>query len=180
MLSTVIAVVGTLLGAVVAGLIQHRTARTARSEARDDHRRDRELEAVTAFASAVAGHRRAMAVREELRLSGADLDAVAAFASAVAGHRRAMAVREGLRLDGADPETLTAARVESHTTRAAIEAPKVQVLILVPSLAAAAEEATRATFALRNAPDRLTLDALREDAVKATDQFVAAAARYFA
>ncbi|MEV6147069.1 protein kilB [Streptomyces sp. NPDC051992] len=150
MLSTVIAVVGTLLGAVVAGLIQHRTARTTRSEARDDHRRDRELEAVTAFASAVAGH------------------------------RRAMAVREGLRLSGADPEAVTAARAESHATRSAIEAPKVQVSILVPSLAATAEEATRAALALRGAPDQQSLDTLREDAVTATNQFVAAAARYFA
>lgn len=150
MLSTVIAVVGTLLGAVVAGLIQHRTARTTRGEARDDHRRDRELEAVTAFASAVAGH------------------------------RRAMAVREGLRLSGADPEAIAAARAESHATRSAIEAPKVQVSILVPSLAAAAEEATRAALALRGAPNQQSLDTLRENAVTAADQFVAAAARYFA
>ncbi|MFE3601360.1 protein kilB [Streptomyces sp. NPDC059142] len=150
MLSTVIAVVGTLLGAVVAGLIQHRTARTTRSEARDDHRRDRELEAVTAFASAVAGH------------------------------RRTMAVREGLRLSGADPEVISAARAGSHATRSAIEAPKVQVAILIPSLATAAEEATRATLALRGAPDQQTLDTLRENALTATNRFVAAAARHFA
>jgi hypothetical protein len=150
MLSTVIAVVGTLLGAVVAGVLQHRTARTTRSEARNDHRRDRELEAITAFASAVAGH------------------------------RRAMAVREGLRLSGADPETLAAARAESHATRSAIEAPKVQVSILVPSLAAAAEGATQAALALRGAPDQQTLDAHREDALTAADLFVAAAARHFA
>ncbi|MFF3127743.1 protein kilB [Streptomyces sp. NPDC057908] len=150
MLSTVIAVVGTLLGAVVAGVLQHRTAHTTRSEARDDHRRDRELEAVTAFASAAAGH------------------------------RRAMAVREGLRLSGAAPEAIAAARAESHATRSAIEAPKVQVAILVPSLAAAAEEATRAALALRGAPDQQTLDTLRENALTATDRFVAAAARHFA
>ena len=150
MLSTVIAVVGTLLGAVVAGLIQHRTARTTRSEARDDHRRDRELEAVTAFASAVAGH------------------------------RRAMAVREGLRLSGADPEAIAEARAKSHATRSDIEAPKVQVSILVPSLAAAAEEAPRAAIALRGAADQQLLDTLRENAVTAADRFVAASARHFA
>ncbi|MER6723337.1 protein kilB [Streptomyces halstedii] len=150
MLSTVIAVVGTLLGAVVAGLIQHRTARTTRGEARDDHRRDRELEAVTAFASAVAGH------------------------------RRAMVVREGLRLSAADPETIAAARAESHATRSAIEAPRVQVAILTPSLSATAEEATRAAVCLRGSPDQQTLNRLRENAIEATDRFVAAAARHFA
>ncbi|THA65378.1 protein kilB [Streptomyces sp. A0642] len=150
MLSTVIAVVGTLLGAVVAGVLQHRTARTTRSEARDDHRRDRELEAVTALASAVAGH------------------------------RRAMAVREGLRLSGADPQAIAAARAESHATRSAIEAPRVQVSILVPSLAAAAEEAIRATRTLRGATDEQTLETLRENALTAADRLIAAAARHFA
>ncbi|WP_327332942.1 protein kilB [Streptomyces anulatus] len=150
MLTTVIAVIGTLLGAVVAGVIQHRTARTTRSEARDDHRRDRELEAVTALASGLAGH------------------------------RRAMSVRDGLRLSGAAPEALAAARAESHSTRSVIEAPRIQVAILVPSLAAAAEEATRAAFALRGAPDQQTLDTLREEAVTAGNRFVTAAARYFA
>ncbi|MEW1926411.1 protein kilB [Streptomyces sp. NPDC088360] len=149
MLSTVIAVVGTLLGAVVAGAIQHRTARTTRAEARDDHRRDKELEAVTAFAAAVADH------------------------------RRTMAVREGLRLDGAEPEAFAEARAASHATRSAIEAPKVLVSILVPSLAVAAEEATRAALALRGAPDRTSLDTLREAAITAADRFVAAASQHF-
>lgn len=150
MLTTLIAVVGTLLGAVVAGVLQHRTARTTRAEARDDHRRDKELEAVTAFASAVAGH------------------------------RRTMAVREGLRLDGSDPEALAAARAESHTTRADLEAPKVLVSILVPSLAPAAEEATRTVLALRGAADREALDALRQYAIVAAGRFVTAAAQHFA
>ncbi|MQT02780.1 protein kilB [Streptomyces jumonjinensis] len=146
MLSTVIAVVGTLLGAAVAGILQHRTARTTRSEARDDHRRDRELEAITAVAS----------------------------------HLRAMALREDLRLSDAGPEAITAARAESHATRSAIEAPKVQVAILVPSLAAAAEDAIHAALALRVAADHQTLNALRKDAITATDRFVTAAARHFA
>ncbi|MDX2695945.1 protein kilB [Streptomyces ipomoeae] len=150
MLTTVIAVIGTLAGAIVAGLLQHRTARTARDEARDDHRRDKELEAVTAFASAVAAHRRAMVIREELRLSGADADQVAA------------------------------ARAESHTTRSAIEAPKVLVSILAPGLAQDAEAAARASYALRGAADPDTLNSLREAAITAADHFTAAAARHFA
>ncbi|MFC8175565.1 hypothetical protein [Streptomyces sp. NPDC057325] len=93
MLATVIAVLGTLLGAVVAGLIQHRTTRAARDAERVDRRRDQALEAVTALASALANHRRAQFVREELRLAGAD------------------------------QTRLEAARAELHATRAAIETP---------------------------------------------------------
>ncbi|MFI9311228.1 protein kilB [Streptomyces triculaminicus] len=150
MLNTVIAVVSALLGAVVSGVIQHHLARSARAEARDDHRRDQALEAVKEFAAAVAGH------------------------------RRTMTVREGLRLDGATEEAFAEARAASHATRSAIEAPKVMVSILVPSLAPAAEEATRAVFALRGATDKAALDALREDAITAADRFVAATSRRFA
>ncbi|MGP3637933.1 protein kilB [Streptomyces sp. 24-1644] len=150
MLSTVIAVAGTLLGALVAGLLQNRTARATRNAARDDQRQARELEAVTGFASAVAAHRRAMAVREELRLTDADADRIAA------------------------------ARAESHATRSAIEAPKVLVSILVPTLSQAAEDAARASYALRNAPDADTLNALREAAITAADRFTTTAARHFA
>ncbi|MCB5910353.1 protein kilB [Streptomyces pinistramenti] len=123
MVSTLIAVAGTLLGAVVAGLLQHRTARTAREGERDDARRDKELEAAVAFTAAVAAHRRAMAVREDLRLTGAGADRVAA------------------------------ARAESHATRSSIEGPKALVSILVPALAPAAEDAARAAYALRGAVD---------------------------
>ncbi|MEU2245035.1 protein kilB [Streptomyces sp. NPDC018338] len=108
MLAAVIAVIGTLLGAIVAGFIQQRTARTARDAARVDHRRDRELEAVTNFAFAVAAHRRAMFVREDLRLSGAEAD---------------HAVQS---------------RTESHVACSAIESPRVLVSILVPALGSAA------------------------------------------
>ncbi|MFI9214265.1 protein kilB [Streptomyces sp. NPDC053253] len=149
MLSTVLAVMGTLLGAIVAGAIQHRTTRASLSEARQEHRQDKELAAATAYASALAAH------------------------------RRAMAVREGLRLDGAAPEAFAAARAESHATRSAIEGPKVTVSILMPSLTATAETAARATYALRDASDHKALDALRENAIAAADRFVAAAADHF-
>ncbi|UZI34041.1 protein kilB [Streptomyces sp. VB1] len=154
MLNTIVAVIGTLLGGVVVGLIQHRTARAIRSEARHDQRhdqrRDQELEAVTAFASGVASP------------------------------RRAMVVLEGHRLAGAAPEDVAAARAETHATRSAIEGPRIQVSILVPSLAATAEEAIRATFDLRDAPDEESLGTLRKNAVTAADQFRAAATHYFA
>ncbi|MFH9959725.1 protein kilB [Streptomyces roseolus] len=150
MLATVIAVLGTLLGAIVAGTLQHRTARAGRDAVRADQRTTREL------------------------------DAVAALAAAVAAHRRAMAVREDLRLSGADDQALAAARAESHATRSAIEAPRVLVSILVPALAPAAEQAVRAAYALRGAPDTATLDARRETAIKAADALTAAAAAHFA
>ncbi|MFE6715075.1 protein kilB [Streptomyces sp. NPDC057695] len=150
MLATVIAVLGTLLGAVVAGLIQHRTPRAARNAERTDRRRDQALEAVTALASALATHRRAQFAREELRLAGADQT----------------------RLD--------AARAELHATRSAIETPRVLVAILVPALAPAADAAAQASYALRGAPDADTLAALRQDAISATKAFVAAAAHHFA
>ncbi|MEV6357912.1 protein kilB [Streptomyces hydrogenans] len=149
MLSTVIAVLGTLLGVIVAAAIQHRTTRANLDATRQEQRRDKELAAATAFASALAAH------------------------------RRAMAVREGLRLDGAAPEAFAVARAESHATRSAIEGPKVTVSILMPDLAAAAEEAARATYALRSTPDHKTLDALRENAIAAADRFVTAAAGRF-
>lgn len=95
-------------------------------------------------------------------------------------HRRTMTVREGRRLDGAAAEAFPEARAASHATRSAIEAPKVLVSILVPSLAPAAEEATRAVLALRGATDKDSLDVLREGAVTAADRFVAAASRRFA
>ncbi|MFE3124017.1 protein kilB [Streptomyces hydrogenans] len=150
MLATVIAVLGTLLGALVAGTLQHRTARAGRDAVRADARRDRELAAI------------------------------ADFAAAVAAHRRTMAVREGLRLAGADDQALTAARAESHSTRSAIEAPRVLVSILVPALAPAAERAARATYALRGVADATALDTLRETAIAAADAFTAEAARRFA
>ncbi|MEU7697079.1 protein kilB [Streptomyces sp. NPDC039028] len=123
MLATVIAVLGTLLGAVVAGLIQHRTTRSARDAERVDRRRVQALEAVAALASALATHRRAQVVREELRLAGAD----------------------EARLD--------AARAELHAARAAIETPRVLVAILLPARAPAADAAAQASYALRGAPD---------------------------
>ncbi|MEU3433111.1 hypothetical protein [Streptomyces sp. NPDC006863] len=53
----VIALVSALLGSITTGVIQHYLTRAARAEARENHRRDREVEAVTAFAASAAGHR---------------------------------------------------------------------------------------------------------------------------
>jgi hypothetical protein len=143
MLSTVIAVIGTLLGAVVAGLIQQRTTRSTQTEARR-----------TAAVTAVSN-----------------------LAAALADHRRAMWVREDLRLSGASSEAYEAARAASHVTRSAVTAPHTTLAVLAPQLAPAAEDAARATYALRGAADAATLTRLRDDALAAADRLVAAAAR---
>ncbi|MFH8368873.1 protein kilB [Streptomyces sp. NPDC018031] len=146
MLTSIIAVIGTLAGAVTAGLMQQRAARRDRVEAREaEQRRDR-LNAVTALAAALADHRRAMWVREDLRLSEAP--------------------------DAA----YEAARAESHATRAAITAPLASVTVLAPELGPAADAAARATYALRAAPDAATLAARRTAAIEAAERLVAEAA----
>jgi hypothetical protein len=67
-----LAVVGTLSGCVVTGVLAARSARAARDAARGDAQRRDMLQAVVSLASALADHRRAMWVREDARLSGAD------------------------------------------------------------------------------------------------------------
>ncbi|XXZ49603.1 protein kilB [Streptomyces cavourensis] len=146
MWGSVIAVLGTLLGSVTAYLLQQRTARTDRAEARGhEERRDR-IAAVTALVVALADHRRAMWVREDLRLSGAT---------------------------DADYQT---ARTASHNTRSALTAPLTTLAILAPGLAGVAQDAAGATYALRNAENRELLDFYRRTAIEAADDLVRAAA----
>ncbi|MEU0931064.1 protein kilB [Streptomyces malaysiensis] len=149
MWSSIIAVVGTLLGSAVAYVLQQRAGRIERAEARGEVRRSDRLAAVTALVAALAEHRRAMWVREDLRMTG---DA---------------------------PEAYAAARADSHTTRAAITAPLTTVALLAPELAGAAENAARATYALRGAPDPDVLTARRQDAIAAADLLVTSAAALF-
>ncbi|WP_050779268.1 hypothetical protein [Streptomyces sp. Mg1] len=68
---SIVAVLGTLAGALTAGLLQHRSARAARTEARDESHRQDQLGAVTDFAAALDAHRSAMFHRERLALAGA-------------------------------------------------------------------------------------------------------------
>ncbi|MFJ4409232.1 MULTISPECIES: protein kilB [unclassified Streptomyces] len=145
MWSSVIAVLGTLLGSVSAYALQQRSGRVERAEHRTEARRSERLAAVTALVSALADHRRAMWVREDLRMAG---DTPAAYA---------------------------AARAESHVTRSAITAPLTQVVILAPSLAQAADQAVSAAYALRKSPDPATLEARRTAAISAADRLVAEA-----
>ncbi|MFL0025463.1 protein kilB [Streptomyces sp. NBUL23] len=146
MWGSVIAVLGTLLGSVTAYMLQQRTARTDRADVRrHEERRDR-IAAVTALTVALADHRRAMWVREDLRLSGAsDVD-------------------------------YQAARAGSHNTRSALTAPLTTLAILAPDLAGVAQEAAGATYALRNTENRELLDCYRRAAIEAADDLVRAAA----
>lgn len=74
MLTTLIAVLGTLAGVAITNGYQARAARTARQETR----RVEGLAAVEILAAALADHRRAMWVREDLRLRGEDWSAARA------------------------------------------------------------------------------------------------------
>ncbi|MGY4973492.1 hypothetical protein ACWGCC_30495 [Streptomyces nigrescens] len=150
LVTAALAIVGTLLGAVVSGRFQERAAdRAIRVSTGEALRRDR-LEAVTALACAAADHRRAMWMRAD-----ADL----AYASA---------------------DWITALRAESHTTRSAINRPMValHVLITDPAVRAAADRMVTLTYAMRNADTTETLTTAREAAKAAHTEFVETAAGY--
>ncbi|MGW2678089.1 protein kilB [Streptomyces sp. NPDC001436] len=143
---SIIAVLGTLAGALTAGILQHRAARAARAEQRAEAHRQDQLCAVTDFAAALDAHRSAIFHRERLTLIEA----------------------------GAEHQL--EAQTRSHETRAAITAPHVRLQVLVPELAGPAQRAADATYTLRNAADRSELDAMRHAAKEAAAAFVAAAA----
>ncbi|MBV1958096.1 pRL2-23 [Streptomyces sp. BV333] len=146
MWQTLIAVLGTLAGALAAGIMQARIARTAREAARaDDHRRTA-IDAVTELAVAVSDHRRAMWEVGDAQLTGADADRVQAL------------------------------RDETHRTRSAITAPAVRVQLLAPAVQAAARIAIQATYAMRNPQSLEDLETLRGAALVTHDELVAAAA----
>ncbi|MFD8597698.1 protein kilB [Kitasatospora sp. NPDC059646] len=150
MVPTLLAVCGTLLGTLGAVVLQQRAARAERAEARRDAHEQARLRAVAELVTALDNHRRAMWLREKLRLSGAGDDA------------------------------FTEARTASHLTRAAITGPLVTLSVLAPTLAKAANDAVRATYALREAPDLEVLQQARSAAIAATESLVAAAGDQFA
>ncbi|MER6094201.1 pRL2-23 [Streptomyces bluensis] len=152
MVSTVIAVIGTLLGAIASGLLQHRAAHSVRVEARDDQRRAEQLAAVTDLAVAVSDHRRAMWEVTDAKLTDQPETRV------------------------------TELRDESHRTRSCITAPAVRVRLLIEDQAvrAAATEAVQATYRMRDAADLAELEAMRQTALATHDAMIEAAARYLA
>jgi hypothetical protein len=144
---SIIAVIGTLAGALTTNVMQARFSRADRREDRADARREAQLAAITQLVTALADHRLAMWVREDLRLNGADSEHVAK------------------------------ARTASYATRSAITAPLTAVAILVPSLTEVARAAAEATYALRGADSHADLDASRRGAMEASDRLVTAAGK---
>ncbi|HWU07511.1 MAG TPA: protein kilB [Streptomyces sp.] len=142
MLTAIVAVLGTLAGALLTGTLQHLSQRAQRTATETAARRTEAVTAVTELASALADHRRAMWIREDLRLRGEDW---------------------------------AAARAESHSTRSAVTAPLLRVQLLLPAVAPAAQEAARATYALRDSDGQTPLAAARLHAIQKTDALVEAA-----
>ncbi|MFD4921173.1 protein kilB [Streptomyces goshikiensis] len=144
MLSGIIAAASALLGVALSTILAHRQARAVRTEARTEQARQDVLAAATALAAALTDHRRAMWVREDARLAGAEPDAFAKL------------------------------RADSHATRSAITAPLTAIQILAPALASAADRAAAATYALRDTGTRTELDRAREAAITALAALTAA------
>ncbi|MFL4953349.1 hypothetical protein ACJ6WE_40165 [Streptomyces sp. MMS24-I31] len=153
LVTAALAIVATLLGAIVSGRFQERAAeRGVRASHGEAIRRDR-LEAVTALACAISDHRRAMWMRG---------DAV---------------------LKEAGTERIEALRGESHMTRSAVTRPLVALRVLIEDQAvrAAADHMVTLTYAMRDAyATTQELTAAREAAKVAHDAFVDTAAGYLA
>jgi hypothetical protein len=114
MWQSIIAVAGTLLGGIVTAALQQRAARTQRTEDRSTGHRDATLTAVTELATAPADHRRAMWVREDLRLRGEGWES----ARAESHTTRAAITAPMVRVQVLAPELADAAAVAATATYA--------------------------------------------------------------
>lgn len=142
--ATLLAITGTLLGALVSGLLQHRLAHAARTEARTAQHRTDQLGAVTDLAVALSNHRRAMWKSRDAHLTSAD------------------------------PARITDLHDETHHTRAAITSPAVRVRLLITdrTVRDAATSAITATYTMRDATDLTHLETLRQAALATHDHLV--------
>ncbi|MGK4578433.1 protein kilB [Kitasatospora sp. HPMI-4] len=70
MLTTVVAILGTLAGAMLTALLQQRAQRADRQDGQAAETRKEALDAVVALVAAVSAHRAAMWRREDHRLAG--------------------------------------------------------------------------------------------------------------
>lgn len=152
-LASVIAVLGTLGGAVVAGVLQQRSA--ARSE-------------------------RAAQV-ERLRFDRQE--AVKALIRALTAHRRNLYTRWKLRLQRAAVEQQEAARWESWNTRSEVSDARVALRMVTsdPEMLRLADQAIDSSYALSQVNEDTTqaaMDERGEQARRAHEAFVAAAAAY--
>ncbi|MBO8193663.1 pRL2-23 [Streptomyces oryzae] len=152
MWASLLAVLGTLAGALVSGLLQHRAARADRTNARTEQLRRDRMNAVTALAVALSDHRRAM-----------------------------WEVRDA-QLAGKPDERVQELRDESHRTRSGITDPSVRMRLLISDeeVRAAALAATHATYAMRDAANTEALQAARSTALALHDHFVDTAGAHLA
>lgn len=150
-ITTALAILGTIAGAIVSGHYQQRAALSTERVSRGEAiRRDR-LAAVTDLAQAISDHRSALWIRGDAKLTGAAADRLAEL------------------------------RSRSHETRSAVTRPLIalRVLITDATVRQAADAMVSATYAMRDADtatDRLTQ--AREAAKVAHDRFVDIAAAY--
>ncbi|GGZ82918.1 hypothetical protein [Streptomyces rubiginosohelvolus] len=153
LLVAVIAIAGTLLGALVSGKFQERAAgRTENAVRGEQLRRDR-LEAVTNLAEAISTHRSLM-------------------------WRRGDAV-----LKDAPAERIDDLRSQTQESRSQVTRPLVALRILItdPAVRTAVDRMVTLTYAMRDAYTTTeALTQVREDAKASCDDFVEAAAAYFA
>lgn len=150
MLTTLVAVLGTLAGAALTGWLRVFTDQRQHAVEQAEARREQIITAVTDLVTALAAHRLAMWVREEARLTSAPADTIAVL------------------------------REASHETRGAVTAPAVRLQVLAPALTSAAQAAEQATHQMRDAADLTALGARRADALAAAQALTAQAAAVLA
>ncbi|MFE7780371.1 protein kilB [Streptomyces nigrescens] len=145
MWQSVIAILGTLAGASMTAWFQQRSQRAERAAATaTTHRRDA-LDAVTDLVTALADHRKAMWLREEARLAGADWADARTASHATRAAITAPTVRVTILLPTLATTAQTAATA-TYTLRNATDH---------TALAAAREDAITATDQLTHAAGQL-------------------------
>jgi hypothetical protein len=144
-ITTALAVLGTLAGAALTGWMQLRSAAGAR-------RADAAAESVTARRAAVVD-----------------------LLAAVEDHRRTMWLREEARLAGAAAEHIQQLRAQTHATRSAVTRPHASVILLAPELQASADALVASAYALRDATSMDELSRARDASTAARQAYVTAA-----
>jgi hypothetical protein len=151
MLVAIVAVAGTLLGSIVSGLFQHKSAGRTEMVARAEQLRRDQLEAATALAVAISDHRTAMWVRGDAVLQDDPADRIREL------------------------------KTRSHATRSEVTRPLVALRLHItdPAVRQAATEMVTATYAMRDSYDSTAaLREARETAMRAHDAFVDTAAAF--
>ncbi|MGW1021935.1 protein kilB [Streptomyces niveus] len=148
MLTAIVAVLGTLAGSLLTGALQHVAQRSQRRAEEATARRTDGLTAVSELASALADHRRAMWVREDLRLRGQDWEAARADSHATRSAITAPLLRVSLLLPTLAPAAQVAARatysLRGRDTETGLAAAREHAISAADDLVAAAAVALAA------------------------------------